>query len=320
MDIELFKPFKLIFKKFQWFGMWQDGEQTWAYFIFGYLLHLLLLKKIKKSYDELKDLLQSTNYEESVDRKTLKKEIAFCYKVYLAFWSSALVTCASGAFVPFLSSKLPYKVWFPFDVNKETNEIGFWIASLYLIFHSFIVSTLDITLDIFPVVFMAFSIGLLNEFSQRLSKIESNGDLIQCIIVHKKIKHFVNGIHANFATAIFFQGVTSSLTLCTGVLTMTFTTNLTQLIRIVTFIVPMVLEIFLPCYFGNELSIASSHLTTSIFQSKLIEGDQKLKKTAIIFTECNRKELKITSLGLFDLHEKFPLRIQLLNIQNMYLP
>jgi hypothetical protein len=44
MDVELFKPFKLIFSVFKVTGMWQDGNQSWIYFILGYFAHLLFFE------------------------------------------------------------------------------------------------------------------------------------------------------------------------------------------------------------------------------------------------------------------------------------
>lgn len=44
MDAELFKPFKLCFWLFKSAGMWQDGQQSWTYFIFGYLTHFVLIE------------------------------------------------------------------------------------------------------------------------------------------------------------------------------------------------------------------------------------------------------------------------------------
>ncbi|CRL02770.1 CLUMA_CG016003, isoform A [Clunio marinus] len=346
MDAELYKPFRLSLFFFKRLGMWQDGEQTWTYFVCGYLFHFVFvylyifgqviylinsadlldfaeafvltttfvaqafksynffmkLKRIKRSMENINNLLEKTDHETNFGRKLIRQEVSLCYKVYLIFWSSAIVTVISGAFAPVLSSKSPYKVWFPFDTNKETNEVGFWISSYYLVFNSIPISTLDITLDTFPVIFMAFAIGFLRELSERLKKIRNNHELVQCVVIHKEVKLFIKDIHDNFAEAIFFQGIMSSLTLCTGVFTMSVTENLTQLIRIITFLIPMLLEIFLPCYFGNELSIASSTLTTSIFQSNWIDGDMTFKRALMIFTECNRKELKITSLGLFDVN------------------
>lgn len=62
----------------------------------------------------------------------------------------------------------------------------------------------------------------------------------------------------------------------------------------------MVLEIFVPCYFGNEVSIASAKLSTAIFQSNWIDGSVKLKKAVSVFMENTKKDLKISAFGLMD--------------------
>jgi odorant receptor len=63
--------------------------------------------------------------------------------------------------------------------------------------------------------------------------------------------------------------------------------------------VPMTLEIFLPCYFGNELSLASSKLSTSLFHSNWFSVDAKLKAVVKIVME-NSKVLKISAFGVFE--------------------
>jgi odorant receptor len=66
-----------------------------------------------------------------------------------------------------------------------------------------------------------------------------------------------------------------------------------------TFIVPMTLEIFLPCYFGNELSIASGKLSQALFHSEWIENNKNLGSTMKIFMENMKKETKISAFGIF---------------------
>jgi odorant receptor len=63
--------------------------------------------------------------------------------------------------------------------------------------------------------------------------------------------------------------------------------------------IPMTLEIFLPCYFGNELSIASTKLSSALIGSKWFECDKKLKSTMKIFMENTKKEMKMSAFGVF---------------------
>lgn len=64
----------------------------------------------------------------------------------------------------------------------------------------------------------------------------------------------------------------------------------------------MTLEIFLPCYFGNELSIASSKLSTALFHSNWISGDEKLKNIVKIFMENTKKETKLSAFRVFEVN------------------
>jgi odorant receptor len=62
---------------------------------------------------------------------------------------------------------------------------------------------------------------------------------------------------------------------------------------------PMIQEIFLPCYFGNEISLASSKLSTDLFGSEWIESDKEIKSTMKIFMENAKKEVKISAFNVF---------------------
>jgi hypothetical protein len=44
MDSELKKPFEMVFKILKMCGMWQDGKQTWSYFVAGYVVHFISLE------------------------------------------------------------------------------------------------------------------------------------------------------------------------------------------------------------------------------------------------------------------------------------
>jgi odorant receptor len=66
--------------------------------------------------------------------------------------------------------------------------------------------------------------------------------------------------------------------------------------------IPMTLEIFLPCYFGNELSVASSKLSTALFHSDWINGNKHFRKNVKIFMENTKKEIKISAFGVFEVN------------------
>jgi hypothetical protein len=59
----------------------------------------------------------------------------------------------------------------------------------------------------------------------------------------------------------------------------------------------MLLQVFLPCYFGNEISLASAKLSESLFHSKWINQSTKFKSAAKIFLENTKKPLKVSMLS-----------------------
>lgn len=280
MDDELYKPFKWCFSVFKFGGMWQDGEQSWTYFIVGYLAHffftelyivLLLiyayqaenlidfvdaigltstylsetikclnffykLKVIKKCLEILKELLLLSADERFPRREHVRAQVAFSFKVYKMFWFIAWTSCSIGAFARISSHEMPYKLWFPF--RTEYGSVGFWIASAYMVFDSFFSSLIDISLDIMPLIFISFAVGLINELADRLGRVGCNAhvskvetgekqnecvtderniqELIKCITIHKMLKDFVGDIQSKFSFLIFAQGLMSTIVICTG--------------------------------------------------------------------------------------------------------
>jgi hypothetical protein len=130
--------------------------------------------------------------------------------------------------------QLPYPIWFPF--NTEYGGYGFWCASVILIGNSFLVVSICCTLNILPIIFMSFAIGLIKELQVRIKDIEkcnkniyhgpknlktrkklqklSLEKLVQCVEMHKKIRKLVEDIQDNFAIVFFSQGLMCVLILC----------------------------------------------------------------------------------------------------------
>jgi hypothetical protein len=197
-----------------------------------------------KFLENLNSLLDFSADPRFADRVHIRKEVNFAFKVYKIFFVSGMTTCSSSVLVPFFAHQLPFKAWFPF--TTEYGTIGFWIASTYLVVHSFCIAAIDVALDILPVIFMSFAVGLLNELAARLSEIgkidartefdgpgnmnkylreriknyKTRKELVKCIEMHQKIKEFVMEIERNFAASMLIQGIMSSVILCMSAFTL----------------------------------------------------------------------------------------------------
>lgn len=207
------------------------------------------IKSIKKSVETLESLLKFSLSKKNNSRKQIDLQIEKVCHIFKMIWFSTCFACFIGVLIPLHYNHLPYKLWFPF--NTDSGEVGFWIASYYLVLNSFVSCAITIALDMLPITFMAFAIGLINELSDSLSefgKFESKSKKVEqkpskketsfvgqqklstnvlareihkYIEIHIKIKEFVGEIHGNFETVIFFQGFMSSMILCTSAFSLT---------------------------------------------------------------------------------------------------
>ena len=66
----------------------------------------------------------------------------------------------------------------------------------------------------------------------------------------------------------------------------------------------MILQILLPCYYGNEITVASMKMSTNLFHSEWISADEKFKKAMKIFMENAKRPIEIAAFGLFKVNLK----------------
>lgn len=173
---------------------------------------LYKIRRIKQLVKDLDELLRFTEHTLSVKRGHIKRRVNAVYRLYLAYWALGVVSCTAFFISILIYRQLPYKLWFPFDI--ETSSVGFWSAATYTVVQSYIATAVAIALDIMPVIFIGFAVGLIEEFSERLGKVKTTQELVKCVEIHNKIKNYIAGIQDNFATVILIQGFMSSIILC----------------------------------------------------------------------------------------------------------
>lgn len=69
--------------------------------------------------------------------------------------------------------------------------------------------------------------------------------------------------------------------------------------RYISYSIPMLIEIFLPCFYANQMTYASAKLSTSLFHSSWVNLDSNFKKAMKIFMENTKQPINYIALGLF---------------------
>lgn len=276
MEFDLFLPFKIPLKMLKIFGFWQTKSSSWKYKIFGIMSHLLtidLYTSLQFGYlfifetaddfmnvmslfptcialcfkslnfiwkvdevEELFDMLRVILKENEIN-EDFKNHLIRVDKIFKYFWASAVITSALGITVIFFQHELPYRMWFPYDI--DTNEFGFWLSAVYQIIISCSVCGVVAVFDTMPIFFMSYILGMLDQLCTRLEDLkkrkilntdgsvnedqvkDNEKEFIKCIHYQLTILTFTRKVEKIFSAVLMAQGMMSSLILCTTAFALT---------------------------------------------------------------------------------------------------
>jgi hypothetical protein len=80
------------------------------------------------------------------------------------------------------------------------------------------------------------------------------------------------------------------------------TNNLQVALKFFFFLIPLTLQMLLPCYISTELTVASEKLSMTLFHTEWTIESERLKKSMKIFMENAKNPMKIFVLKIFELN------------------
>ncbi|CRK90014.1 CLUMA_CG003740, isoform A [Clunio marinus] len=293
--IEPKEVFQTLIKFAKYTGIWQMPQTSWIYRLNG--------PDIKTERKHI---------------KRFTKEVRLLHGILLV---CAICSAISVSLIPFFNiskHELSVRMHFPMLDYKNNDTIFITIAVLQL---TIVLGAIaNITLDVFPIYFMCYAIGLIEELGDRLENIGSNhavighqeendgndlNELLKCVEVHRKIKRLVSEIEEHFSFVIMLQGLMSSLIFCATAFMLSLLSPVKDFplfIRFGTYAITMVIQIFLPCYYGNEIATSSMKLSTRFFHCKWKKRDKKFNQAMIFFMENTKRTINIRAFELVDLN------------------
>lgn len=69
----------------------------------------------------------------------------------------------------------------------------------------------------------------------------------------------------------------------------------------VSFVMTMLTQIFLPCYFGNEIVLKSEYLSRALYLSNWPERSQRYRMMVLIYMEMLHRPTRLNVGGIFSL-------------------
>ncbi|XP_037913007.1 odorant receptor 2a-like [Hermetia illucens] len=243
------------------------------------------------------------------EQEHLRSAVRLSHKmVYLTcgVFTSVII---SGELVALVSNgeKLMCPGWYPFDWQHDTLN--------YIIVHGHQIVSLAINIlqnatnDTFPPVYMHILSSHMKTLNIRISRLGTNStesrkdvskELLQCIKDQQMLVEYFQMVRKVTSSVIFLQFFTTGVEACiTGVCLLFAQGNLLEIAYLGQYFLAVIMEIFLYCYFGNDLVYESHRMTDAIYSCNWMDQGRSFKKILIIFMQSTQKSMTIMAGGFF---------------------
>ncbi|CAH1169802.1 unnamed protein product [Phaedon cochleariae] len=281
-------------------------------------------EKVKKTRNDLaKDIFNSyTQDQEYIIKDTIKEY----YTVFIAISTFSIASFFASFSLIFFSPErtLPINLWLPFDGFTDTRiYVG---VLIYVALGNGHGCCQNFSLDtmIVGMIFQsAAQVRILKNNLEFLGdnvekEIRSQGELsepedelrsklvyrniCQCVEHYQSIFEYTRDIEGVYSMVIFAQLFSSITIICILLLELSLVVPFTfQFFSTLIFVITMLTQIFLFCYYGTILSRESETVNTAIYMSQWYNYDKKSKKSLFTLMERAKRPIKVTAGKFFDL-------------------
>lgn len=203
-----------------------------------FLTYFMVLVKSINVIWKINDILELFETIESLmSRMEIDKDPKFeaqlrkTQKIFKVYYGTAIVSVFFSVIQPFFTGTLAVKMWFPYDA--EGDMISLYLTAVFQMFSSIHNCSVCIALDMLPVYFMSYAVGLIDVLCCNLENIGSHNPndklhgrfafdqgkntqiLIKLVEVHIRIKRIIFNIQDIFSSVLMAQGIMSVIILCT---------------------------------------------------------------------------------------------------------
>ncbi|XP_055839290.1 LOW QUALITY PROTEIN: odorant receptor 46a [Episyrphus balteatus] len=207
------------------------------------------------------------------------------------------------------SHELPAEMYTPFNMDISTNLM---MAKIYSFIAVGCLCFLNcIAFDSWCTGFLIFTQAQLEILEYRLERIgkystsdfEINIELKSCIRLHAEVYEVIGKLEKAIAFPVSLQIFCSMLVLCCNFYAISFTSIGDSPIAFLKFStgniyqIAMLSQIFLICYFANEVTLVSNKLSHALYSSNWIEWNKINRKLVLLTMLRFRNPIKVRSLN-----------------------
>ncbi|KAF2904855.1 hypothetical protein ILUMI_01326 [Ignelater luminosus] len=278
----------------------------------GFIIKFLVFTYRKKEFLDILEFLKDpvfVSYPEDLDHYMVKtiKSWTLLSKVY-----QFLIICCIILYLiyPILDNKaLPFA--FPYDLGQYNIVMyGFQLIGEYYSANN------NIYLDVLCASLMGIIAAQLDILAEKIIRIRENDSVLdeyeisiradeeaikrlkQCVVHHLAIIKVVNSIENVFTIGLLAQFVASALVICNTIFDFVLVPVSSQLFLLVDYLIIILVQLFIYCWYGNEIIVKSFKIGEACFMSKWYMSDNRVRKYLFIIMERCKRPMKITVMKI----------------------
>ncbi|XP_015838099.1 odorant receptor Or1 isoform X1 [Tribolium castaneum] len=283
------------------------------YVLLTEILYFIKLCFLVKNMPALKLLMKTLDHKLFQPKANqiviIQPLLNFWKLIFLAFVITCSFTVLFWAIFPILDSseeekRLPLLAWYPYDTkispNYELTYLHQVASYIYICYSHLNIDTFITALN----TYIQCQFDILCDNLKNIKSDTKNVDtkLAKCIKHHLLILMFANTSNEFFSWIIFFQFTSSAaitgMTLFQLTVVKPFTTEFYNFMAYVT---AEVVQIFMYCWFGNEVQVKSSNIPYAAFGSDWTEFSPNKQKSLLFLITRSQKSVKMSAFNVFDL-------------------
>nr|XP_012230269.1 PREDICTED: odorant receptor 49b-like [Linepithema humile] len=212
--------------------------------------------------------------------------------VYLVIVTFSFIVLTSLS-LNFRKRKLTYRAWLPFNYSSTTM---FYLTYSHQLLSLFAGGFLNVGCDTLICGLLVHISCQIEILAYRLREIMSSKNILpDCVRQHYNIFKLAFIINATFRLIISIQFMISMLIVCFSLYQLTKTTVKAKFIELTLYMICMLTQIFLYCWYGNEVKLKSRQLVDDIFEMEWLSLDKSKKKSLMIIMKRAIVPIQITS-------------------------
>ncbi|XP_011704295.1 PREDICTED: odorant receptor 46a, isoform A-like [Wasmannia auropunctata] len=234
---------------------------------------------------ESHEIIIRQKFDKMVQNNTLR---------YLTLVGTAVVSVIlSSIFMDFSKGNLTYRAWIPFDYSTPVTFTLVYTNQMIGMSTSGLVNVACESLVCGLLLHICCQIEILE---YRLKKINQNQSILRdCINHHNDIIKYAYTVNIMFAKIIAVQFAVSMMVVCSNLYRIAMASDYLKFIPLMLYTGCMLAQIFIYCWFGNEVKLKSLHLANSVYKMDWLELSDTSKKGLLIIMKRSTAPIEFSS-------------------------